>query len=154
MWGWLRRDERGQSIVEVAGVSIFLLLLGIMIFEVGVTFSSYIALLNASREGALYASEHIELCDSSKTPEDGTDYINYEAAALGEVRLGNMVDAEMLTLYRPELVSGTGTYGDPIKVQVDYKLKSFTSSIELPWMGRFGLPYYWPLSAWTIMPIR
>ncbi len=154
MWGWLRRDERGQSIVEVAGVSVFLLLLGVMIFEVGVTFSSYIALLNASREGALYASEHIELCDAGKTPTDSTEYINYEAVALGEVRLGHMVDASKLTLHRPELVNGTSSIGDPIKVQIDYRLQTFTSSIELPLMGRFGLPYYWPLSAWTIMPIR
>ena len=154
MWYWLRRDERGQSLVEVAGVSVFLLLIGIMIFEVGVTFSSYIALLNASREGAVYASERIELCDPARTPEDSTEYINYEAAALGEVRLGHMVDASKLTLHRPEIVSGTGTYGDPIKVQVDYQLQTFSSSIELPLLGRFGLPHYWPLSASTTMPIR
>ena len=155
MWRWLKNDERGQSIVEVAGVSIFLILLSLMIFEAGVMFASYVALLNASREGAVYASAHSELADDTRTPEDSTEYTTYtETIVKGEVRLGNMVDADELTIHRPVLVDGTSDFGDPIQAQVDYRLYTFSSTIRLPWFGRLGLPDYWPLSASTIMPIR
>jgi hypothetical protein len=155
MWRWLKKDESGQSIVEVAGVSIFLILLSLMIFEAGVVFASYVALLNASREGAVYASAHVELADETLTPEDGTEYTTYtETVVKGEVRLGNMVDATKLTIHRPLLVDGTDGYGDPIEARVDYSLYTFSSTIRLPWLGRFGLPDYWPLSAATTMPIR
>jgi hypothetical protein len=155
MWRWLKNDERGQSIVEVAAVSIFLILLSLVIFEAGVTFASYVALLNASREGAVYASAHPELADESETPEDSAEYITYsETVVKGEIRVGNMVDPDELTIYRPILVDGTSGFGDPIQARVDYRLYTFTSTIELPLFGRFGLPSYWPLSASTIMPIR
>lgn len=152
MWNWIRRSERGQSIVEVSVVSIFLILLVIVVFEAGVTFASYIALLNASREGALYASAHPELVT---LPEDDARYIVFtENVVKGEIQAGNMLDADRLTIERPILVEGTSRSGDPIMVRLHYQLYTFTSSIRLPFLGRFGLPDYWPLSAWTIMPIR
>ena len=155
MWRWLKNDERGQSIVEVAGVSIFLILLSLMIFEAGVMFGSYVALLNASREGAVYASAHPNLSDPDQTPVDGAEYIIYsENIVKGEVQMGNMLDASKLTVHRPLLVDGTDDFGDPIKAQVDYRLYTFSSTIRLPWLGRMGLPDYWPLTASTIMPIR
>jgi hypothetical protein len=154
-WRWLKGDERGQSIVEVSAVSVFLILLVLVIFEVGVTFASYVALLNASREGAVYASAHPELLDDSRTADDSSAYLWYtESVVKGEVRSGNMVDPDQLIIHRPVIVDGTGKFGDPIKVQVDYRLYSFTSSIQLPFFGRMGLPNYWPLSASTTMPIR
>ncbi len=155
MLRWLKRDERGQSLVEVAGVSVFLILLSLMIFETGVMFFSYVALLNASREGAIYASAHPELADPAKTPEDSQAYLIYtERIVKGEVRLGNLVDPARLTIHRPVLVDGTSRFGDPIRVQVDYQLVTFTSTIRLPFFGRFGLPNYWPMSVATTMPIR
>ena len=155
MWRWIKRNEEGQSLVEVSVVSIFLILLGLMIFEVGVTFASYMSLLNASREGALYASSHPRLSDSSAVAEDSSHYMHFtENVVKGEVLTGNMLDPDELTIHRPVLVNGTQSIGDPIRVQVDYRLQTFTSTISLPFFGRFGLPDYWPLSAWTIMPIR
>ena len=154
MWRWIKRNEEGQSLVEVSVVSIFLILIGLMIFEAGVTFSSYIALLNASREGARYASAHPELCDPNKTPEESSAYVHFtEDVVKAEVQLGHMLDAARLTVQRPVLVDGTSAPGDPMRVQVDYQLHTFTSTISLPFFGRFGLPNYWPLRAWTIMPI-
>lgn len=155
MLRWLKRDERGQSLVEVAGVSIFLIFLSLMIFETGVMFFSYVALLNASREGAIYASAHPELADAARTPEDSQAYLTYtERIVKGEVRLGNLVDPNELTIHRPVLVDGTSGFGDPIRVQVDYRLVTFSSTIRLPFVGRFGLPNFWPMSASTTMPIR
>jgi len=155
MLRWLKRDERGQSLVEVAGVSVFLIILSLMVFETGVMFFSYVALLNASREGAVYASSRPELADSGRTPEDGEAYLRYtEGIVKGEVRLGNLVDPTKLTIHRPVLVNGTSNPGDPIKVQVDYQLITFTSTMRLPFVGRFGLPDYWPMSVATTMPIR
>lgn len=152
MWTWIRRSERGQSIVEVSVVSIFLILLVIVVFEAGVTFASYMALLNASREGALYASAHPELVT---LPEDDARYVVFtENVVKGEIQAGNMLDADRLTIERPILVEGTSSSGDPIMVRLHYQLYTFTSGIRLPFLGRFGLPDYWPLSAWTIMPIR
>lgn len=155
MLRWLKRDEHGQSLVEVAGVSIFLVLLSLMIFESGVMFASYVALLNASREGAVYASAHSDLVSAVKTPDDGEEYIKYtESIVKAEVRLGSMVDPTKLTIHRPVLVDGTSNFGDPIRVQIDYQLVTFTSTMHLPFFGRFGLPNYWPMSVSTTMPIR
>ena len=152
MLRWLRRDERGQSFVEVTVVSVFLILLVVMIFEAGVMFSSYMALLNASREGAMYASAHLALLTLPTT--DSKYAIYTENVVKAEVQMGNMLQPQYLTIQRPVLVNGTSSFGDPIKVQVNYELHTFTSGISLPFFGRFGLPPYWPLSAWTIMPIR
>lgn len=155
MLRWLKRDERGQSLVEVAAVSVFLILLSLMIFETGVMFASYVALLNASREGAVYASSHPELVSTAKTPDDSAEYLIYtESIVKAETRLGNLVDPTKLTVYRPVLVDGTSGFGDPIKVQVDYRLTTFTSTMHFPFFGRFGLPNYWPMSVSTTMPIR
>ena len=65
-----------------------------------------------------------------------------------------MVDPNRLTIHRPVVVEGAGTFGDPIRVQVDYQLVTFTSTMQFPFFGRFGLPNFWPLSASTTMPIR
>ena len=155
MWRWIKRNEEGQSLVEVSVVSIFLILVALMIFEAGVTFASYMALLNASREGAQYAAGHPELVSAEAVPEDSSGYLHYtENVVKGEVQMGNMLDAARLTVQRPVLVDGTSDLNDPIKVQVDYQLYTFTSTISLPFFGRFGMPNYWPLSAWTIMPLR
>ena len=141
--------------VEVAGVSVFLIILSVVAFEIGVMYFSYIALLNASREGAIYASSHPELADPARTPEDSQEYLRFtEGIVKGEIRLGHLVDPARLTIHRPVLVNGTSNLGAPIMVWVDYQLVTFTSTMRLPFFGRFGLPNYWPMSASTTMPIR
>jgi hypothetical protein len=149
MLSWLKRDEGGQSFVEVSVVSVMLILIVVIVFESGLVFSSYIVLLNASREGAMYASSHPDLVTLVTTDDT---YQKYEGVVKAEARLRLFTDN--LTVNRPVLVNGTSNFGDPIKVQANYSCYTFTSGIQLPFFGRFGLPPYWPISAWTIMPIR
>ncbi len=149
MWRWLKQHEGGQSFVEVSVVSVLLILIVVVVFESGLVFSSYIVLLNASREGAVYASSHPNLVTIDTSDEV---YQKYEGVIKAEARL--RVFTTNLTVNRPVLVNGTSSFGDPIKVQVDYRCYTFTSGLSLPFFGRFGLPPYWPISAYTIMPIR
>lgn len=145
---WLKR-ENGQSFVEVSVVSVLLILIVVIVFESGLVFSSYIALLNASREGAMYASSHPALVTADTA---SADYVTYEGIIKADARLRLYTD--YLTVDRPELVNGTSRFGDPILVRCNYEVHTFTSGIRLPFFERFGMPDYWPLSAWTIMPIR
>ena len=48
--------EKGQSMLEMTVGTVFLLIVVLILFEMGMLFYSYIAVLNASREGAVYAS--------------------------------------------------------------------------------------------------
>ena len=50
--------EKGQSMLEMTVGLVFLVLIVLVLFEMAVLFYSYIALLNASREGAVYAATH------------------------------------------------------------------------------------------------
>ncbi len=52
----LKRDEKGQSLVEFALVLPVLLLLVLGLIQFGIIFSSQIAITNAAREGARVAS--------------------------------------------------------------------------------------------------
>ncbi len=52
----IRREERGASLVELALVLFLLVLLVVGIADVGRAFNSYMVIVNASREGARYAS--------------------------------------------------------------------------------------------------
>jgi Flp pilus assembly protein TadG len=52
----IRREERGASLVELALVLFLLVLLVAGIADVGRAFNSYMVIVNASREGARYAS--------------------------------------------------------------------------------------------------
>jgi Flp pilus assembly protein TadG len=151
MWRWLKRDEDGQSLVELTVVSVVLILTVVIVFEAGVVFSSYITLLNASREGAMYASSHPELVTLATTDDV---YQKYEGVINAEARLRLFInDEHVLHVNRPQ-VGSTVSFGSPITVSVSYDCYTFTSGLSLPFFGRFGLPPYWPISAWTVMPIR
>lgn len=151
----VKRNEQGQSLVEVSVVSIFFMILAIMIFEAGVVFSTYTVLLNASREGAVYASAHPEL---TTVVTDTAVYQEYLAVTSTEASsLPGWVnrDSSSFQIDRPTLVEvnpDTGEQG--LRVRVRYNVRTFTSTIALPFFGRMGLPNYWPISAWTIMPPR
>lgn len=147
----LSRDEKGQSIVEVSVGLIFLLLIIIIVFEAGIMFSTYIALLNAARDGAVYASSHSQL--DPNDPEQKESYDRYEGTIRAEAFNGGLTDPTRLTILPPEMPDGSDP-GEPIVVRVTYRVETFTSSISLPFFGRMGLPYYWPVTATAIMPIR
>jgi len=155
---WLKRSERGQSMVEVAVVSVFFMILAIMIYEAGVVFSTYTVLLNASREGGIYASAHPELASVTSVPTNTAVYQEYLAVTATEASsLPGWVDRDSTSfqIERPVLiVTNTSTGEQGLRVRVRYNVRTFTSTISLPFFGRMGLPNYWPISAWTIMPAR
>ncbi len=145
------RDEKGQSIVEVSAGLIFLLLIILIVFEGGIMFSTYIALLNAAHDGALYASRHPSL--DPDDPEQIESYEQYEGLIRAEAFNGGLTDPTKMLILPPEKPEGSDP-GDPIVVKVTYRVETFTSSVSLPYFGRLGLPYYWPVTAKVIMPIR
>ena len=152
---WFKRSERGQSMVEVAVVSVFFMILAIMIYEAGIAFSTYTVLLNASREGGIYASAHPEL---TTVLTNTAVYQEYLAVAATEASsLPGWVDRDNASfrIDRPQLVQTNASTGEQgLRVRVTYNVRTFTSTISLPFFGRMGLPSYWPISAWTIMPAR
>ena len=62
--------QRGQSIVEFAFSLPFLLLIVLMVIEMGVVFSTYLAVVNGAREGAVFAAMYPQLADPAcgRTP--------------------------------------------------------------------------------------
>jgi Flp pilus assembly protein TadG len=137
------RKEKGQALLEMTVGTIFLLLIVLIIFEMAMLFYSYIALLNASREGAVYASLHPNM-----TP-GGAEYATYLEIT------GNEAQAAGLNT-----TTGYFTITTPIKdtasitVTLNYKIVNPTQGIILPWLGRMGLFQSTVMSAWTVMPIR
>ena len=59
-------SHSGQSMLEVAVALPFLLLIVIALIEMGIVFASYVALVNAAREGAIFAAMCPVIADSSK----------------------------------------------------------------------------------------
>jgi Flp pilus assembly protein TadG len=139
-----QEGETGSSMVETAFSSIVMLLLVLVVFEFGMVFSSYIAVMNAARAGASYASIHASPSD----PENG----RYVAVARDEARAAHL-DMAQLTVGPAQTPEGNEP-GKPIQVTVSYRLSTFSSGISLPIFGRFGLPRYYTV-AWTATaPIR
>ncbi len=141
------RNEKGQSLVEVSVGVVLLLLIVIIVFEAGLVFSTYVALLNAAREGAAYAST----CDlplDEKHKAAFIETIQKEAETSG-------LDPNKLQITGPNTDLGVER-GNPVTVIVGYELVTFTSTIRLPFFGRFGLPGEdgWPISATAHMPYQ
>jgi len=137
-------NERGSALVETALVSIFLLSLIMVVFELGTVFSSYVAVVNAAKAAASYASMHAN-------PEDA-EHERYIDIARHELRAAglDMEQVEVLPLETPE---GTEP-GKPVSVTVVYHLTTFTSTMSLPLFGRMGLPSSYALRWTATMPIR
>ena len=107
----LRRDERGQSVVEMALVMFLLLLLVAGVADFGRAFNAYIVITNASREGARYAS-HFPL------DEDGIEQAAIDEAADSGVTLSDIA-----------IVAPNPVAGQPIRVTVTYQFPTIMSSI-------------------------
>lgn len=161
-------DERGQSLTEMAIGLPFVMLIIIGIIEMGFVFATYISMINATREGAVFASMHPELSDTSGASDDDilapgttTIYDEYENRVLNEVfvvttqqlRATQLLTEDDYDLKRP-LTDGTTTAGTPITVTLVFSISTFTSNISLPYFGRFGLPSRYPLTYSFAMPIR
>jgi Flp pilus assembly protein TadG len=127
----IREMQNGQSMVEVAVALPFLMLIVVALVEMGIVFASYLSLVNATREGAIFASMHPELvstqCGSTPYPtctlnaakdtapfgSSGTtsttvwsEYNNRVSnevfVVLGEaLERGQLLDQDVLLVYRP-----------------------------------------------------
>lgn len=163
-------DEQGQSLVEIAVGAPFLIILVIVLIEMGIVFAVYISLINAAREGAVFASKFPQLsnggtsntsqysCPDASCPTLGEEFGNRIANEVfvepGETLRGRqLIDTNKLTIDTPVLGS-TVDKGNAITVTVNYTVNTFTSSISMPFFGRFGLPSAYILRYSMAMPIR
>ncbi|MGC9333986.1 MAG: TadE/TadG family type IV pilus assembly protein [Anaerolineae bacterium] len=147
-WG----AEDGQSVLEMTIGTVFLVLIVLILFEMAMLFYSYIAVLNASREGALYASSHPELSNGDTTSTYYSTYLNITSAEAEAA--GLITDAGFFEIDPPVLLEGSAEPLAPIMVRVSYQLINPTQGIVLPFLGRMGLFQSAWMSAATRMPIR
>jgi hypothetical protein len=156
--------------VELAVTLPFLIAIVIGLIEMGIAFASYLSLVNATREGAIYASMHPELVDATQTPTSSTtweEYVNRVAnevlVVVGErLKAGQLLTQDILTVDRPvigppDAIHGCPTgmeVGCPITVTTHFQIHTLTSDISLPYFGRFGLPSYYQINYSMGMPIR
>lgn len=137
-------EERGSALVEASFAAVFLTALVIAVFEFGMVFSSYVAVVNASRAGATYASMYPD-------PNDAL-YGRYADVARHEARAGRLA-MESLEVLPPQTPDGIDA-GDPVSVTVVYRLRTFSSGLSLPILGRLGLPDTYTIRWTTTAPIR
>ncbi len=140
------RHEEGQSMVEMLVGTVFFLVIMLILFEMGMLFYSYIALLNSAREGSVFASLHPELAPGSEDYEEYVRITSAEAVAAG-------LELSRFEVLPPETPQGTEPL-KPIAVTVRYHLINPTHGIILPIAGRFGLFQNVWITARTEMPIR
>jgi hypothetical protein len=139
------RGEEGQSMLEMTVGVVFLLLIVLVLFEMAMLFYSYIAALNASREGAVFASLYPDLQEGDPQYGRYVSIVKAEAEAAG-------LNIDYLTVYPPEASVNEPLY--PVIVKVDYELLNPTQGIFLPILGRMGLFQSARMTAKTEMPIR
>ncbi len=146
----LNVNEHGQSMLEMTMGVVFLVLIILILFEMAVVFYSYIALLNASREGAVFAATHPTMVPV----DDDPDYTRFVTITTAEaVEAGLSTDPGFFEIYPPETPDGIEPL-DPIIVRVSYQLINPTSGIILPFLGRMGLLQSIWMTASTEMPIQ
>jgi hypothetical protein len=132
--------------LEMAFGLVFLLIIVLIVFEMAMLFYSYIALLNASREGAVYASAHPNMGE--------TELQEYEALTSAEaLAAGLLTESEFFQIDPPVAPEGTAPL-DPVIVRVHYQLINPTQGIILPMLGRMGLFQSAWISAATEMPYQ
>lgn len=175
------KTEKGQAVVEFAYTFPFLVILFLVVFEMGILFATYLSMVNAAREGAMFASLNPNLvdttCGTNGWPDcKGTiDEQPYGAVTNTltiwkeyENRIRN--DSEVL-VNNPLIVAGLQgsgnvgikidrpiapvlAVGNYVTVTVTYTLTTFTSSVQMPFFGRMGLPSYYSLHYAVGIPIR
>lgn len=135
------RSEKGANLVEMAFVSIFLLLLVAGIADLGRAFNNYIIITNAAREGARFAARMPCNAGSAAGLKSAI-----EAAVIREaVNSGIDLSDGALTAIAisPDPAAGCPTGGNPIAVTVTYDFATILGGI----LGRAELP----LSSTTTM---
>jgi hypothetical protein len=145
---WTAQEE-GQSMLEMTFGVIFLVLIILILFEMALLFYSYIALLNASREGAVYASLYPDIADTTDP-----HYSQYESIVAAEAQAAGLnTDPAVFEVFLPETPQGIDPL-DPVIVKVSYQIINPTQGIVLPMLGRMGLFQSAWMTARTEMPIR
>lgn len=141
-----RRGEEGQSMLEMTVGVVFLLIIVLILFEMAMLFYSYIAVLNASREGAVYASAHPEMTETQSQ--------QYQSVAAAEAQAAGLnTDPAFFIVDPPQTPNGTAPL-NPIIVRVHYQLINSTQGVVLPILGRMGLFQQVWMTGRTEMPIR
>ena len=141
-------DEAGQSMLEMTVGLVFLVLIILILFEMAVLFYSYISVLNASREGAIYAATHPNM------EVDDSEYQTYRNVTIAEaIAAGLRTESEYFEIHEPEKPYGSDPL-DPIIVRVSYQLINPTQGVILPFLGRMGLFQSAWMTASTEMPIQ
>lgn len=140
--------EEGQSLIEMTLGIVFLLGILLVLFEMTMLFRTYISLLNAAREGAVYASAHPDMVPD--TPE----YEEYEFVTRAEALASGLnVDPEFLEI-QPPVPEIPIQPGQGIRVTLRYQLINPTEGIILPLVDRMGLWRTTWIQASAEMPIR
>jgi Flp pilus assembly protein TadG len=131
---------------------IFLLIVVIALFEMAMIFYSYISLLNAAREGAVYASLYPDVATGASSPH----YSEYERrASLEATAAGLITSTGLFTVHTPLLeTSCTPPVPCHITCTLQYELINATQGIFLPMLGRMGLLSRFAIRARVEMPIR
>jgi hypothetical protein len=140
------RREEGQAMVEMTVGTIFLLIIVLILFEMAMLFYSYIAVLNASREGAVYASMYPVMNEAQLARYRQITGEEASAAGLNTAPAFFIVDP-------PETPEGTDPL-DKVIVKVHYQLINETQGVVLPLLGRMGLFQSAWMTGKTEMPIR
>lgn len=144
-----RDKEAGQSMLEMTFGLVFLVIIVLILFEMALLFYSYIAILNASREGAVYASLYPDIADTTNP-----HYSEYEAIVTAEAQAAGLnTEPSVFEVFLPETPQGTDPL-DPVIVKVSYQVINPTQGIILPFLGRMGLFQGAWMTARTEMPIR
>lgn len=152
-------EEQGQSLVEVAVIFPFLLLLLLGAVEIAQAFNAYIALINAAREGATWATLYPETVDCTAAQmdaDDGSEFggrcFEYSERVKAEA-LANNLDLRELMILKPS--ASKPFYANcPITTTVAYSLTTFSSTMSMPLLGRMGLPNKYVIRYSLGMPIR
>jgi Flp pilus assembly protein TadG len=102
MSGHRARDERGQTLVELAFSLVFLLVLLSVVADLGRVFFTYVALRDASQEGAAYASldpnssgaieAHVRQSSNSPIDLSDTTKVQVTVTPIGGTCTGNEIE--------------------------------------------------------------
>ena len=151
------RENGGQSLAEMAVGTLGLLVVVVILFEGALLFRAYLAVRNASREGASYVAQHPVVDGREAVPcedamPDGSDYERYVwYTCQGAVTAG--LSPEYLQVVQPITPQGTAPHS-PVRVTVNYQLVNPTHGILLPFLGRLGWLSSFPISASAEAPDR
>jgi Flp pilus assembly protein TadG len=146
--GGPERSEKGQSMLEMTFGTVFLVLIVLVLFEMAMLFYSYIAVLNASREGAVYASEHPDMVSGT------VEYAEFEAVTREEANAAGLITDTAFFQIDAPILGPASEFPRPITVTVHYQIVNPTQGIILPTLGRMGLFQSAWMTAFTEMPIR